>query len=143
MHLFKFHMHFMLFLHFSAINATMSNIMQKQSQLNTYITIIHGYANVANCVTLLGLLFSLAGCFFALNASARLGVTFLIASGICDLFDGAVARKIKRTQIAKEFGVQLDTVVDAVSFGVAPIIIVYSIVGAPWHSLLVYAFYIV
>ncbi|MCL2049486.1 MAG: CDP-alcohol phosphatidyltransferase family protein [Defluviitaleaceae bacterium] len=104
--------------------------------------IILVYINIANAITLLGLLFSLAGCFFALNGNIRLGIIFLIISGICDLFDGAVARKIERTDLEKAYGGQLDSIVDAVSFGIAPAAIVLSSAGAEWYALLVYAFYI-
>lgn len=44
----------------------------------------------------------------------------LITSGVCDMFDGAVARKCKRTDVEKEFGVQLDSLADTVAFVVFP-----------------------
>ena len=105
--------------------------------------IILGYINLANCITHLGLLLALASCAFALKSNVKASVIFLIASGICDLFDGVAARKIKRTDSEKEFGIQLDTVVDVVSFGMTPAIIVYSIAGAAWYALLINAFYII
>ena len=105
--------------------------------------IILGYGNIANYVTLLGLLLSLSSCCFALGKNIKLGVIFFIASGICDLFDGAIARIIKRTDAEKEYGIQLDTVVDVVSFGITPVIILFSITGASWYALSIYAFYIV
>jgi len=101
-----------------------------------------GYYNSANAITLLGLFSALASCFFALNSDLKLAVYFLITAGICDLFDGVIARKIKRTSEEKSFGVQLDTIVDVVSFCVVPTIIVYSQAGAVWYTLLIYVFYI-
>ena len=56
-----------------------------------------GYADLANCITMFGLLLSLSSGFFALGGNIKLSITFLIAAGICDLFDGVIARKIKRT----------------------------------------------
>jgi len=105
--------------------------------------IVFGYGNIANYVTLFGLTMSLVSCFFALNANIKLSAVFLILSGVCDLFDGVIARKIKRTEPEKEFGVQLDTVADVVSFGVTPAIIVFSTAGAVWYALLIYVFYII
>ena len=70
-------------------------------------------------------------------------MTLLIASGLCDLFDGVVARKLKRTGLEQNFGLQLDTVVDMVSFGVVPAVVVFAIVGTAWYALLIYAFFIV
>ena len=105
--------------------------------------IILGYVNIANCITLLGMLLALASCVCAMQSNLKASVIFLVVSGICDLFDGVAARKIKRTDSEKEFGIQLDTVVDVVSFGMTPAIIVYSIAGAAWYALLTYAFYII
>lgn len=102
-----------------------------------------GYINLANCITLFGLILSLSSCFYALNGNLKLSITFLIISGICDLFDGVVARKLKRSESEKEFGIQLDTIVDVVSFGVTPVVIVFSVAGAMWYALAVYIFYIV
>ena len=39
----------------------------------------------------------------------RVAIPLLIASGVCDMFDGAVARRCKRTDKEKEFGVQLES----------------------------------
>ncbi len=48
-------------------------------------------------------------------------VLCLMVSGFCDAFDGIVARSKKnRTEEEKAFGVQIDSLCDAVSFGVAP-----------------------
>jgi CDP-diacylglycerol--serine O-phosphatidyltransferase len=108
--------------------------------------IIIGYGNAANYITFIGLLFALASCYFALNGNIRVSVILLIVSGVCDLFDGYVANRLtKRTDDAKQFGVQLDTVVDVISFGVTPAIIMYSITrdAQEWYMLAVYALYII
>ena len=48
-------------------------------------------------------------------------VACLVVCGICDAFDGTVARTKKdRTEDEKAFGIQLDSLVDVVSFGVFP-----------------------
>jgi len=54
----------------------------------------------------------------------------LVIAGICDLFDGAVARKCKRTEQEKEFGIQLDTLADIINFGVYPAVIYSTAVGS-------------
>ncbi|MCL1851590.1 MAG: CDP-alcohol phosphatidyltransferase family protein [Peptococcaceae bacterium] len=104
--------------------------------------ILIGHYNLANYLTLLGLLFSLASCCFALMGTLKTAVVCLMIAGICDLFDGFVARKITRTDAAKAFGVQLDTVADVVSFGMTPIIIAFATVSAAWYALIIYGFYI-
>lgn len=109
--------------------------------MQTKEKMVIGYWNWANYITLLGLTFSLLSCFFVLSGNVNLSIISLVISGICDLFDGAIARKIKRTDSEKEFGVQLDTVVDVVSFGITPIIIAFSTVSTAWYALVIYTFY--
>lgn len=47
----------------------------------------------------------------------------ILAAAVCDALDGSVARL---TQTQSSFGVQLDSLCDLVSFGVAPAILVYN-----------------
>ena len=50
----------------------------------------------------------------------------LLLSGICDLFDGKIARSMKnRTEHEKVFGIQIDSLCDLVCFGVFPAVIGY------------------
>src|SRR5207237_579051 len=49
---------------------------------------------------------------------------YIVYAGICDLLDGRVARF---TRTGSEFGAELDSLVDAVSFGVAPALIMYQL----------------
>lgn len=62
--------------------------------------------------------------FGMLNAAdGKFGVSIicLLVSGICDAFDGIVARSKKdRTEDEKAFGIQLDSLCDVISFGVFP-----------------------
>ena len=54
------------------------------------------------------------------------GVFFLLISGFCDAFDGKVARTKKRTERAKKFGIQIDSLADFAAFGLTPAIMVFS-----------------
>lgn len=47
----------------------------------------------------------------------------LIIAGLCDMFDGKVARRCKRTETEKQFGIQLDSLADTVSFVAFPVVI--------------------
>ena len=49
-------------------------------------------------------------------------VLFIVIGGVCDAFDGRVARA---TGTGSRFGEELDSLVDAISFGLAPAMIVY------------------
>ncbi|MFL5575349.1 MAG: CDP-diacylglycerol--serine O-phosphatidyltransferase [Gemmatimonadaceae bacterium] len=73
--------------------------------------------------------FTLGNLFFGIFAivSASRGefdraVLFIVLGGVCDAFDGRVARA---TNTGSPFGEELDSLVDAISFGLAPAMIVY------------------
>ena len=85
-------------------------------------------------VTYLGVIFAVLSMYFAFTRMAfvegsylRLSLIFLVLSGICDMFDGKVARMCKRTQEEKEFGIQIDSLADTVNFVVLPVIIMISL----------------
>ena len=87
-----------------------------------------GYYNLANLITLTGMASSVAACLLAISGNVQVAVMLLMLSGVCDCFDGPVARiKKDRTVGEKVFGVQIDTVSDMVSFGVTPAVILFSI----------------
>lgn len=77
-------------------------------------------------LTYLSLLSAVFGMIQATNGNYNISIFCILFSGICDAFDGAVARtKKNRTEDEKAFGVQVDSLVDAVSFGVAPAFLCY------------------
>lgn len=63
---------------------------------------------------------------FAIVAASRLQFTqagwYVVLGGICDAFDGRVARA---TNSEGRFGEELDSLVDAITFGLAPAMIMY------------------
>lgn len=64
----------------------------------------------------LGILISLHG-----DCHPYVGVFFLLVCGLCDAFDGKVARtKKNRTEDECKFGIQIDSLCDLVAFGVLP-----------------------
>ncbi len=86
-----------------------------------------GYYNLANLITLTGMASAIMACMLAIGGNVQVAVMLLMLSGVCDCFDGPVARMDKdRTQAEKVFGVQIDTVSDMVSFGVTPAVILFS-----------------
>lgn len=96
--------------------------------------------NAANAVTLLGLTSALASALLAAEGRLAYAVCALIASGLCDFFDGWVARKLTRTDEEKAFGAHLDTVVDGCSFAIAPPLLLHAagLTSAPELALLVF-----
>lgn len=59
-----------------------------------------------------------------MNGYLRMASMFIFLSAILDFFDGRIARRLK---VNSEFGVELDSLADIVSFGVAPAILFYSL----------------
>lgn len=92
-----------------------------------------GYYNYTVILTYASLISSIFGVFLALGvdggrAHPEYAIICLMISGLCDMFDGKVARTKKdRTEDEKQFGIQIDSLCDAVCFGVLPAIIGYSV----------------
>ena len=62
-------------------------------------------------------------------------------AGICDMLDGFVARKCKRTDEEKAFGVQLDSLVDVFSFVAFPIVLLMCAGLTEWYNYLIFALF--
>lgn len=71
-----------------------------------------------------------------------LSMILLVVAGVCDMFDGRVARMCKRTEKEKEFGVQLDSLADTVSFVVFPAVILLYITQMHIVSIIIAMFYV-
>ena len=77
-------------------------------------------------LTYMSLISAICGMVFASQDSFTAAILCLLLSGICDAFDGTVARtKKNRTEDEKNFGIQLDSLCDVVSFGVFPAFVCY------------------
>ena len=74
-------------------------------------------------LTYISLLSAGAGIIVSLSGYGHpyVGIFFLLLCGLCDAFDGKVARtKADRTDLEKKFGIQIDSLSDLVAFGVLP-----------------------
>lgn len=79
---------------------------------------------VPNSLTLANLFSGFAAIIYVSKEQYMLGALFVLLAAIFDMIDGITARLI---QSASEFGVQLDSLSDAVSFGVVPSLMLYKI----------------
>lgn len=75
-----------------------------------------------NAITLLSLCSGLSAIRYALMEKWEFALFALLAASICDTLDGRVARLLKGTS---QFGAELDSLADLVSFGVAPAMVLY------------------
>lgn len=72
-------------------------------------------------LTYLGLTCGITGLYFCLSGNPIGAVICLLLAGLFDLFDGAVARtKKNRTEVEKNYGIQIDSLSDLICFGVLP-----------------------
>lgn len=85
-----------------------------------------GVYNPPTLVTMAGLISGFGACWLGIAGQLELAVVALIWAGVFDLFDGMLARRTKMTARESAFGVQIDSIVDMVSFGVAPVLVAIS-----------------
>ncbi|MBE5905482.1 MAG: phosphatidylserine synthase [Lachnospiraceae bacterium] len=82
-----------------------------------------GYYDYTVWLTYASLVSAGTGILVCLNGGGHpyLGIFFLMICGLCDAFDGKVARSKKnRTDLECKFGIQIDSLADLVAFGVLP-----------------------
>ena len=85
-----------------------------------------GFYNYTVILTYLSLVSAVVGMIQATQHHFTAAIVCLILSGICDMFDGMVARSKKnRTDDEKAFGIQLDSLCDVISFGAFPALLCY------------------
>jgi CDP-diacylglycerol--serine O-phosphatidyltransferase len=75
-----------------------------------------------NTLTLINVCMGLSSSKFALDAKFELSVIAILFAAVFDDLDGRVARLVKGTSLV---GKELDSLADAISFGVAPAFIMY------------------
>lgn len=85
---------------------------------------------MANFLTVLSLFFGFVSIIFSLENHFTLASWAIIVSVILDGLDGQVARK---NPAPSEFGKQLDSLVDVITFGIAPSVLGYSFVYPDFH----------
>ena len=106
----------------------------KKSVLVTYLGLIFG---------IISMLFIFTKVVFEEKAYLNYTLTFLILAGICDMFDGKIARKCKRTEEEKQFGIQIDSLADTVNFVVLPVMLMMSLGMTSAVDVLIYIIYII
>ncbi len=85
-----------------------------------------GFYDYTVILTYLSLVSGVVSMVLSSKGMFTAAVCCILLSGICDAFDGIVARSKKnRTEDEKAFGIQIDSLCDAVSFGVAPALLCY------------------
>ncbi len=83
--------------------------------------------DLPNICSLFGLLSAVFGIYFAIKGNFPASIIGVLWAVLFDWYDGIIARKLKgRTKEQGVFGAQLDSMIDIVSFGVFPAILLLS-----------------
>lgn len=80
--------------------------------------------NIPNIITCCNLLCGCMAIFYGIQGEVGYASLFIIAGAIFDFFDGMTARALG---ISGPIGKEIDSLADAVSFGIAPAILAYQI----------------
>lgn len=84
-----------------------------------------------NLATVMAMCIGLSSIRFALQGHFKMAAAAIFIAGILDAMDGRLARLLGAES---EFGAELDSLSDFVSFGVAPALVLYSFSLGQWHS---------
>lgn len=79
---------------------------------------------IPNLITGANLFSGCIACVYAFQGIYNLALVFIILSAVFDFFDGMAARMLK---ISSPIGKELDSLADDISFGLAPAVIVFSL----------------
>lgn len=86
--------------------------------------------DLPNLISLVGLGSAIIGSYYAILGVFPAAMIGLIWAVVFDWLDGRVARKMSgRTKEQREYGAQLDSLIDVISFGVAPMVVLISVGG--------------
>jgi CDP-diacylglycerol--serine O-phosphatidyltransferase len=86
---------------------------------------------IPNAITFISLICGVFAILCALEEAYLVAGSLILISYILDLFDGASARTLNASS---EFGLELDSLVDMVSLGVAPAVVTYSYLTSAGYS---------
>ncbi len=104
-----------------------------------------GYWNKSVYITYFGAFVACFGFMLSLSMNdVDYAFAGMIIAAVCDMFDGKVARHIKgRSDVEKQFGVEIDSLADIVCFIAIPSFTIYFFGLHEWYQIMVLSFYVV
>lgn len=103
-----------------------------------------GKYNKSVILTYIGITLAVCGIIFSFLGNISNAMICLIFSGICDLFDGKIARLCKRDEQEKEFGKQIDSLADVFLFLALPCVLGVELLKAlPLYFNIVFVIYVI
>ncbi len=102
-----------------------------------------GFYDYTVILTYMSLVSAIGGIALVTSDHPILATFCLLFCGLCDMFDGKVARSKKnRTAEEKSFGIQIDSLVDVVAFGALPATMTIELCGHSWYAYVVSALFV-
>jgi len=102
----------------------MTNPKPQQSHQPTMLSFVRDLPNICS---LAGLLCAVLGIYFAILGNFQVAIIGILWAVLFDWADGIIARQISgRTDNHRAFGGQLDSLIDIVSFGILPALLLLS-----------------
>lgn len=102
-----------------------------------------GYYDYTVILTYLSPLSAVGGMALAMTGHPIWATICLLFCGLCDMFDGKVARTKKgRTEDEKAYGIQIDSLSDIVAFGVLPAVILLTLCRGCWYAYAIAPLYV-
>ncbi len=110
--------------------------MNIQSKKIKFLYEKNSHFNLANLLTFANITFGLIAIFFITHDDFFFAALFAWIGGAFDIFDGKIARK---HGLSTEFGVQLDSFADSLSFVLVPVLFIFFAIfdKSAWFSVLV------
>ena len=97
-----------------------------------------GKYNKSLIISYLGVAFAVSGMCIAARTNYKLAIICLILAGVCDMFDGKIARMFKRTKDEELFGINLDSLADTIDFLAFTIVFGLTLGVNEWYNTVSY-----
>ena len=101
-----------------------------------------GFYNKSVILTYVGAVAAVVGIALSLLGNLKFALLCLVVCGVSDVFDGMIARRCKRSEDEKSFGIQIDSLTDMVSFAVFPVVISFALGNTAWYHIAACSLYI-
>src|SRR5574344_20073 len=103
---------------------------------------IIGIYKIWSMFSYIGLLFGVISIYFSRINNIKLALLSLMFASLIDMFDGTISRQFKRTEKEKQFGIEIDSILDTINFGVVPIIIYLNMQYSNWYDYIISFLYL-
>ena len=113
--------------HYSLILILLDIISFSKGDILKFLFKASSHFNLANLFTFVNITAGLSAIYFITQNNFFLAIILAWIGGAFDIFDGKIARKY---QLSNEFGIQLDSFADFLSFVLVPVFLIFQAIYA-------------